>query len=133
MTPPKNTKDICAFIGMVKYYSDMWVRKSQLLSPLKSLTSPKVKFKWTDVEQKLFDYIKRTVSHNTLIVYPDFNKRLDIYADASDSQFGEVIRQYGKPIALYSYKITENQTRYTVTEKELLSIVKTLKLFARFC
>ena len=32
-------------------------------------------------------------------------------------------------IALYSRKITGDQKRYTVTKKELLSIVKTLKEF----
>ena len=35
----------------------------------------------------------------------------------------------GKAIAFYSRKLTEPQTQYTVTEKELLSIVETLKEF----
>ena len=42
---------------------------------------------------------------------------------------GEVVIQNGKPIALYTRKLTETQKRYIVTEKELLSIVKTLKEF----
>ena len=37
--------------------------------------------------------------------------------------------QEGKPIAFYSRKLNPAQTRYTVTEKELLSIVETLKEF----
>ena len=45
---------------------------------------------------------------------------------ASYFQLGEVIIQYRKPIAFYSRKLTGEQLRYTVTEKGLLSKVKTL-------
>ena len=51
--------------------------------------------------------------------------------DASDYQLGEVISQEGKPIDFYSRKLTAPQTRYTVTEKELPNIVKTLKYFCK--
>ena len=71
----------------------MWSRRSHILHPLTVLTSPKVKFKWNDVEQKVFDEIKRTVAHNTLLAYPYFNKRLDIQTDASNHQLGAVISQ----------------------------------------
>ena len=40
-----------------------------------------------------------------------------------------VVIQKGKPIAFYSSKLTDSQKIYTVTEKELLSIVGTLKEF----
>ena len=84
MKPTKNTKEACAFIGIVNYYRDMWAKQSHLLHPLTSLMSHKVNCKWTEVEQKAFDDIKRAVSQDTLLAYPDFNKRFDIYADARD-------------------------------------------------
>ena len=68
-----------------------------------------MKFKWTDVEQKSFDDIKCTVSHDTLLLYLDFNKRFDIHTDAINYQLGAVIIQNGKPIAFYSRKLTETQ------------------------
>ena len=74
MMPPNNTKEVRSFIGKVNYYRDMWYRRSHLLHPLSALTSPKVKFKWNDVEHKAFDEIKHAVAHNTLLAYPDFNR-----------------------------------------------------------
>jgi len=42
---------------------------------------------------------------------------------------GAVITQDNRPIAFFSRKLSETQTRYTVTEIELLAIVETLKEF----
>ena len=42
---------------------------------------------------------------------------------------GAVISQKGKPIAFYSRKMNSAQQNYTTTEKELLSVVETLKEF----
>ena len=68
------------------------------------------------MEQKLFDDIKKAVAHDTLLAYPDSIIVFDIHKDASDYQIGEVISQEGKPIFLYSHKLTGTQTRYTVPE-----------------
>ena len=64
-----------------------------------------------------------------LLGYPDFNAPFEIHTDASKFQLGAVISQKGKPIAFYSRKINSAQQNYTTTEKELLSIVETLKEF----
>ena len=88
MTPPNTQKQVRAFIVLVKYYGDMWHIQSHLLHPLTAFTSNKVKFKWKDVEQKLFDEIKHTVACNNLLIYPDFNKRFDIHTHNTDFQTG---------------------------------------------
>ena len=76
MAPPNNKKEMCLFIGIVNYYRDVWDRRSHLIHPLTSLTSNKVKLKCTDVEQKVFDYIKCSFAQDTLLAYPYFNRRL---------------------------------------------------------
>jgi hypothetical protein len=54
MVRPNTRKELRRFIGMVNYYRDMWVRRSELLAPLTSMTSKNVKFNWTDEHQKVF-------------------------------------------------------------------------------
>ena len=93
------------------------------------LTSANVKFEWTNVKQMAFDKIKQIVGHETLLSYPDFNLPFEIHTDASHTQLGAVISQNNKPIAFYSRKLQLAQRRYTTTEHELLSIIKTLKEF----
>jgi len=64
-----------------------------------------------------------------MLAYPDFSKPFVIHTDASHHQLGAVISQDEKPIAFYSRKLNPAQSRYTTTERELLSIVETLKEF----
>ena len=73
--------------------------------------------------------MKKILSKETLLSYPDFNKPFETHTDASNTQLGAVVSQNGKPIAFYSCKLLPAQTQYTTTEKELLSIVETLKEF----
>jgi hypothetical protein len=126
---PTTRKQLRSFIGMVNYYRDMWPKRSHLLAPLSALTSSKVKWNWTKECQQAFDQMKELIARETLLTYPDFNKSFEIHTDASQVQLGACISQDGKPVAFYSRKLNPAQTRYTTTERELLSIVETLKEF----
>ena len=104
--------------------------RASSLAPLTALTSKNVPCcSWTDEHQKSFDTIKRVIGREVLLAYPDFNAPFQIHTDASKTQIGAVMSQNGKPIAFYSRKMNSAQQNYTVTEKELLSIVATLKEF----
>ena len=126
---PKTKKQLRSFIGLINYYRDMWKQRSSILTPLSSMTSKQAKWNWSKECQKAFDTIKRLVSRETLLSYPNFNKPFVIHTDASKLQLGAVISQDDKPIAFYSIKLNSAQVNYTTTERELLSIVETLKEF----
>ena len=47
--PPTAKKVLSKFIGIVKYYHNMWYSRSHTLHPLTLLKYNKVKFNWADV------------------------------------------------------------------------------------
>jgi hypothetical protein len=63
------------------------------------------------------------------LAYPDFSKIFEIYTDASSKQLGAVITQDNRPIAFFSWKLSDAPCKYSVTKIELLAIVETLKDF----
>ena len=128
---PKTRRELRRFIGMVNYYRDMWIRRSDVLAPLTKLCSKNVKWAWTDEQQKAFDLMKKIISRQVLLSFPDFSKPFDIHTDASHTQLGAVLSQDNKPLAFYSRKLNPAQTRYTTTERELLAIVETLNMLCK--
>ncbi len=140
--PSNNVKKLQQFLGMVQYYRDMWQKRSEMLAPLTDLvgecgetkTAKKNKTKkkpWQlkSIHQQAFDNVKATIAKEVVLAYPDFTKQFEIYTDASTMQLGSVITQGNNPIAFFSRKLSVTQTKYSVTEIELLAIVETLKEF----
>ena len=69
------------------------------------------------------------MAKDVVLAYPDFTKPFEIYTDTSTMQLGAVITQDNRPIAFFSRKLSETQTKYSVTEIKPLAIVETLKEF----
>ncbi len=86
-------------------------------------------WRWDPIHQQAFDNIKATIAKDVVLAYPDFTKPFEIYTDASTMQLGAVIPQDNRPIAFFSRKLSETQTKYSVTKIKLLAIVETLKEF----
>jgi len=123
---PTSVTELRSFIGGVTFYRDMFRRRSHLLAPLTAQVGKK-NIQWSPECQKAFDEIKAVLARDAFLRYPDHNKDFHIFADASDLQLGAAICQDGAAVAYYSRKLTDAQLNYTVGEKELLSIVETLK------
>jgi hypothetical protein len=90
---PTTRKELRCFIGMVNYYHDTWIRRSELLRPLTSMPSKITKFNWMDEHQKAFENIKKIICRAVILTFPYFSKLFHIYTDASGKQLGAFITQ----------------------------------------
>ncbi len=79
--------------------------------------------------QQAFDKMRLLMAADALAAYPDHNKWGEVYTDASDFQVGTCFIQEGKPVAYFSQKLTKSQQKFTTMEKEMPSIVTTIKEF----
>jgi hypothetical protein len=131
MDCPCKATELRMFIGCVNYYRDMWPSRAHVLKPLTDQSSLKKKtpIKWIDEMQQAFDKMCLLMAANALAAYPDHNKWFNVYTDASDFQLGTCIIQEGRPVAYFLHKLTKSQQNYTTMEKEMFSIVATLKEF----
>jgi hypothetical protein len=91
---PKTLKQLSSFLGLIDHYHNMWKRRSHILTPL--MESTKVprgskSFKWQEAQDKVSQEIKKLISKNAMLVFPDFNKGFEIHMDSSDYQLDSVI------------------------------------------
>ena len=91
------------------------------------MTSKQATWKWIEEHQIAFEHMKKSISRETLLVYLNISDLCILQTDASKIQLGAVISQDNKPIAFYSRRPNAAQVNYTTTEREPLSIVKTLR------
>jgi RNase H-like domain found in reverse transcriptase len=107
----------------------MFLKQAHTLAPLTALSGSKRSLLWTKECQSAFNAMKALIAKDTFLKYPDHNKCFNIYCNASELQLGTAIMQDGLPVAFYLRKLNAAQQNHTMGEKELLSIVQTLKEF----
>ncbi len=95
----------------------------------KAKGTKKVPWHWGEIHQRAFDHKKATVAKDVVLAYPDYSKVFEFYTDASSKQLGAVTTQDNRPIAFFSWKLSNMQHKYSITKIELLAIVETLKEF----
>nr|CAI5851281.1 unnamed protein product [Callosobruchus analis] len=133
---PKTTTQVRRLIGLVGYYRRFLKNFASICSPISDLLKGRKKgqnIEWTDEADRAFAQIKQSLTTAPVLASPDFSKPFVLYCDASDTGVGSVLYQetdgIEHPIAYASKTLNKCQRKYTVTEKELYSIIVAIEKF----
>jgi hypothetical protein len=92
-----------------------------------------VPFEWTNEHQQALHTLKRILSTEPLLNNPDFSQPLIVACDASTKAIGAVLSQLRNgeetPIAYCSRQLNSAESKYSVTELELLAFIFATKQF----
>lgn len=83
--------------------------------------------KWDEDCDKAFQKLKTLLSAAGVLKYPEFDKKFEVYTDASGFVIGGVLMQDGHPVAYESRKLTGSQPSWLTHEKKLYVVVHCLK------
>lgn len=127
---PKTVKEIKSFLGLVGYYRRFIPDFAKVTFPLNKCTRKREKIDTTNCDYKdAFEKCKQLIINSPILTYPDFSLPFTLTTDASDIALGSVLSQQDKPIAFYSRTLNSAERNYSTIEKELLSILESVKHF----
>lgn len=133
---PSTSTEIKRFIGMCSWYRRFIKDFSTLMAPINCLLKGKKKkqsIQWTQEADSAFVKIKNALVSAPILTSPDFARQFTIQCDASDTGIGGILTQeidgQERVIAYASRSLSRAERTYTVTERELLSLIFLLEKF----
>ncbi len=130
---PKNRTDVRSFNGLVQQFEALSPNLTNLMTPIRALLSPKATFQWLESQQEAFEKILQELqSPRILAMYrPGANLRLETDA-AQKTGYGYALWQeeldgMWKLLRCGSRTVTDAESRYSVTESELMAVVSAVK------
>ena len=88
MGNPEIQRHVREFVGMVKFYKNMWPKRSAILTPLTNLTGKGKKFVRGEAQDKAFKKMTRQIAKSAMLAFPNFDLPFDLYTDVSEYQIG---------------------------------------------
>ena len=126
---PKTKNDIKKVLGVLQWFRPFVKNLSVETKFLTEMLKKTNRVHWNIEKQKKHNYLISEIKHELLLIYPDYSKIFIIETDASKFDGGAIVKQTNRPIALYSTTWNKSELNYSICEKEMLIILKTLDFF----
>lgn len=131
---PGNVQDLKRILCMVNYLGKYVPRLATVGHPLYELL--KSAWTWGPAQQTTFQEIKKLLTTLPTLAYYDVNKCTVVFADASSYGLSGVLLQlHGgewRPVAYFSRRLSDAETRYAQIEKECLESVWACERFKKY-
>ncbi len=133
MPPPTDLTQLRSFVGLCSYFRKFIKGYTEKAKPLTDLTKKNCVFSWDEMQQTAFVELKNALAEAPMLAHPDFMLEFELHTDASSYGIGASLVQHQKgtetPISFFSRTLTPCETRYSVTERECLAIVRAVRAF----
>lgn len=123
MQPPKNQGEVKSLLGMAQYVSRFIPNYATITAPLRALTHQNSKWKWEEAEENSLRKLQDELTSNRVMSYFDPTKPTEVIVDASPTGLGAILTQEEKIISYGSRALSDVETRYSQTEREMLAVV----------
>ncbi|KAF9762731.1 Retrovirus-related Pol polyprotein from transposon [Nosema granulosis] len=139
---PTTIKELRSFLGTINYNREFIKDFATLTAPLYEILKGKKKnsakrITMTENQQNSFEKLKKILCENTERAQPNRHGHFILTTDASDTGIGAILAQKDevgreRMIAAFSKNFDKCQKNYSVTDKELLGVVKGIENFRHY-
>nr|GEV39765.1 DNA-directed DNA polymerase [Tanacetum cinerariifolium] len=133
---PTTVKGIRSFLGHDGFYRRFIQDFSKIARPMTRLLEKDTPFLFSKECVEAFQTIKRKLTEAPILIAPNWDMPFELMCDASDFAIsvvpGQRQEKHFRPIHYASKTMTETESNYTTTEKEMLAVVYAFEKFRSY-
>nr|GEV70245.1 reverse transcriptase domain-containing protein [Tanacetum cinerariifolium] len=133
---PITVKGIRSFLGHADFYRRFIKDFSKIARPMTRLLKKDTLFLFSKECVEAFQTLKRKLTEAPILTAPNWDMLIELMCDASDFAISAVLGQrqekHFRPIHYASKTMTEAESNYTTTEKEMLAVVYAFEKFRSY-
>nr|GEY48360.1 reverse transcriptase domain-containing protein [Tanacetum cinerariifolium] len=133
---PTTVKGIGSFLGHAGFYRRFIKDFSKIARPMTRLLEKDTLFIFSKECVEAFHTLKRKQIEASIVIAPDWDMPFELMCDANDFDIGAVLGQcqdkHFRPIHYASKTMTEAESNYTTTKKEMLAVVYAFEKFQSY-
>nr|GEW58277.1 hypothetical protein [Tanacetum cinerariifolium] len=133
---PTTVNGIRSFLGHVGFYRRFIKDFSKIARPMTRLLEKDTPFIFSQECVDAFQTLKRKLTEAPILIASDWDMPFELMCDASDFAIGAVQGKHQdkhfRPIHYASKTMTEAESNYTMTEKEMLAVVYAFEKFRSY-
>ncbi|GJW12950.1 reverse transcriptase domain-containing protein [Tanacetum coccineum] len=133
---PTTVKGVQIFLGHAGFYRRFIKDFSKISRPMTHLLEKNTTFIFSDECIQAFETFKKKLTEAPILIAPDWDLPFELMCDASDFAIGAVLGQrhekHFRPIYYASKTMTEAESHYTTTKKEMLAVVYAFEKFRSY-
>jgi len=133
---PKTPTCIKKFLGMLSYYRKFIPHFANYAKPMYALLKKETEFVWSEQCQSSFEFLRDALCGTVELYLPDLNLEFIITCDASRKGLAAILSQEKDgiryPVWFASRTLRPPETRYSVSEIELLAVLFGVQKFRQY-